>query len=318
MLAAVLQDNMKCEICEIPMPQIGKNQVLIKVLVCGVCVSEMHNWQNGKNFKNRILGHEVVGVIEKTGHEVTKVKVGDRVTGIILQGFAEYTVAEESKVCIVPECLSDEEAIVEPLACVVSGMQRTEILLGDKVGILGIGYMGLLCLQLVKASGACNITCFDIRQDALDHALKFGAVKVYNTKELPQELRVINFGENKGLGFDVFFETSGVQKGLDISGELVSVHGILSILGYHQGNNRYVNMEMWNWKAFTVINAHERRHDNKLNCIMRSLKLIENKYVDTKSLMTHSYELNQIDDAFKITLDKPHGFIKSYVKIGNR
>ena len=319
MRQAVLVSAKTSEIREVEIPKIqSETELLVRNLVCGMCASELHDWQEGNEAGERVFGHEVVGIVEQIGSKVSTVKVGDRVTGIIIKGFSDYSVVEEELVCKVPESLTDEEAIGEPIGCLISGAERTEVILGDKVGVIGLGYMGLGFLQLMKAKGAGTVTAFDVRVDALDNAKKFGATNTYNVTDIPKDLRVIEFGENKGRGFDVLAEVSGTQPGIDLAGELVAVHGIMSIVGYHQGVKRSIDMQMWNWKAFSVINAHERRFSHMLTCIRRGLVLIEQGVLNTKDMMTHSFKLEDIDKAFQMMIDKPENYIKAYIRISER
>ena len=319
MKQAVLVGAKKSEIREVEIPKIqNETELLVRNLVCGMCASELHDWQEGNEAGERVFGHEVVGVVEAVGERVNSVKVGDRVTGVIIKGFSEYSVVEEELVCLVPENLTDEEAIGEPIGCLMSGAERTESTFGDKVGVIGLGYMGLGFLQLMKAKGAGTLTAFDVREDALENAKKFGATKAYHVAHIPEELRVITFGENKGRGFDVLAEVSGTQSGIDLAGELVAVHGIMSIVGYHQGAKRSIDMQMWNWKAFSVINAHERRFSHMLECIRRGLILIEEGILNTKDMMTHCFKLEDIDEAFQVMVDKPENYIKAYIRISER
>ena len=82
------------EIEEVSIPEIKDNEMLIRMLVCGTCLSEYPDWKNGDSM-GQILGHEPVGIVEKTGAGINKFKPGDRVTGLFRNCFAEYTVSTE-------------------------------------------------------------------------------------------------------------------------------------------------------------------------------------------------------------------------------
>ena len=114
-------------------------------------------------------------------------------------------------------------------------------------------------------------------------------------------------------GVDVVVEASGSQKGLTLAGELVRQHGYLSILGYHQGPGRDVDMQLWNYKAFEVLNAHERRADYRMDCMRRGLALAAAGRIDLASLVTHTFPLDRLDEAFRSLAEKPAGFIKSVI-----
>jgi len=124
MKAAVLVAPSKCEVRDLPLPEINDNEVLIKVKACGVCASELESWLKGSGGRNGVMGHEPVGTIEKMGRNVTGFSAGDRITGLIHGGFSEYTKADYRDCVKVPEKLDDFEALGEPLSCIVSGAER--------------------------------------------------------------------------------------------------------------------------------------------------------------------------------------------------
>ena len=117
----------------------------------------------------------------------------------------------------------------------------------------------------------------------------------------------------KGFGADVVFENSGTAPGLTLASHIVREHGILSVVGWHQGGARQVDMEMWNWKGFNVINAHERRMDYLMDCMRRGLALVAAGRMDTASLVSHRFSLDNVDGAFRALVEKPAGFHKAVV-----
>ena len=194
------------------------------------------------------------------GDGVAGLEPQTRVTGLIHQGFAEYAVAPARRVVPVPESLPDEAALGEPLSCVISGMRRTAIDLGDTVAVVGLGFMGLLTLQTARLKGPAELIAIDTREVARQRALDYGADRILQPSDLPPSL-ILDAWEDmpKGHGVDVAIEAAGNAHALALAGRMVKEHGVLSIVGYHQGQPVPVDMELWNWKALTVLNAHERR-----------------------------------------------------------
>ncbi len=320
MKVAVLRGPKDFHIEERPMPEIGPTEALVKISVCGICASEIHDYCETPAGSERVLGHEAVGIVQEVGAGVTKFKKGDRVTGVIMQAFAEYGKAEEELLTLVPESLEDSEAIGEPLGCLMSGANRTPVEYGQKVAIIGLGYMGLGFLQLMKMKNPVKLIGIDPREEARQKALELGADEVYHPADVPEEYKVTEFGENgrhEGKAFDVVAETSGSQPGLDLASEITAVHGLMSIVGFHQGERRTVDMCMWNWKAFSVVNAHERHLERLVKGTATALKLIEAGKLDTKTLITHEFSLEQVGDAYDAIIGKPEGFVKAYVKIAD-
>ena len=299
-----------------PVPAPKGNEVRIKVKLCGVCASELHPWLSATAPQE--FGHEVVGEVVEVGTEVVGLEPQMRVTGLIHKGFADYAIAPASHVIPIPESLSDEAALGEPLSCVMSGMRRTTIDLGDKVAVIGLGYMGLLTLQVAHLKGPAELLAIDTREVSRRRALQYGADGVLEPSQIPSSLLLDTWeGIPKGYGIDVAIEAAGNSHALALAGRMVKEHGILSIVGYHQGKPVPIDMELWNWKALNVLNAHERRHDYQMDCMARGLRLVEAGKLNTASLVTHRFSLEDVDDAYSALLDKPDGFIKSIIKVSD-
>jgi len=204
----------------------------------------------------------------------------------------------------------------EPLGCILSGARRTNVELGDTVAIVGLGFMGLLMLQAARLRGPARIIAIDPRADALETARRTGADETYTPDQVPDRLMMDGWGRiGKGYGANVVFEASGTQPGLTLAGQIVREHGVLSLVGWHQGGPRQVDMEMWNWKAFDVINAHERRMDYLMDCMRRGMDLLGAGKLAMGPLVTHCYRLEEVDQAFQALVDKPEGFHKAVIVV---
>ncbi|HVL23951.1 MAG TPA: alcohol dehydrogenase catalytic domain-containing protein [Thermomicrobiales bacterium] len=303
------------EVVDAPCPRVGAGEVLVRVTMCGVCASELHPWQDGMSASPFRLGHEPVGVVEEIGAGVTRVAPGDRVTGLFQRAFSEYCVAPEDVLLPVPAGLPDERALGEPLACLVNALRRTPVELADQVALIGLGYMGLGFLQLLKLKGPSRIVAIDVREEARHKAAALGADEVYHPAEVPDDYLLTRFGDwDSDRGLDVVVEASGTQPGLTLAGKLVRAHGVLSILGYHQGGMREVDVQMWNWKAIDVVNAHVRRRADLLESMRIGLALEERGLIDLGRLVTHRFGLDEVDAAYAALRDKPDGFIKAVIE----
>jgi threonine dehydrogenase-like Zn-dependent dehydrogenase len=294
----------------------GLGEVLVEVRACGVCAGELPDWLKGPAGPRLRLGHEPAGIVRAVGPGVTSVRPNDRVTGRIEPAFAEFVVADERDIVLLPEGIPFDLALGEPLGCLVEAERRTGVKLGDRVAIIGLGFMGLGMLQLLKGRGTSHLTAIDVRGGALDKALELGADAVHKPNAVPSRLRLTAFAEwESEAGFDVVVEASGSQAGLTLAGELVRAHGVLSMVGYHQGAARSVDMEMWNWKAIDVVNAHVRRRSNLVEATRAGLALMAAGRFSFEPLVTHRFGLSQLDEAFEALRDKPEGFIKAVVEM---
>jgi threonine dehydrogenase-like Zn-dependent dehydrogenase len=256
-----------------------------------------------------------MGTVVVVGPEVTQVREGDRVTGLFQGAYADFCLAKESELLPVPDGVAEENALGEPLACLVNAQRRTPVELADRVAVIGLGYMGLGMLQLLKLRGPSQIVAIDVREEARAAAVALGADESYHPTELPEAYTITNFGDwQSDRGFDVVVEGSGTQPGLTLAGEMVRAHGVLSILGYHQGGPRQVEVGMWNWKAIDVINAHVRRRPDLMESMRIGLELTAKGLIDLGALVTHRYPLDEVDRAYTDLQQKPPGFIKAVVR----
>jgi threonine dehydrogenase-like Zn-dependent dehydrogenase len=292
-------------------PEPRPGEVVVRVDASGICASELSDWITGPMGPPRRLGHEAVGTIRRVGEGISRWQEGALVTGLMSPAYAEYVTTNADHLLPVPAGVAPEHALGEPIACLVNAMRRTRLELGDKVAIVGLGYMGLGMLQLVALRGPSRLLAIDVRREALDLAWSLGA----DSAVLPDALDPADLGgdTDAARGSDVVFEASGTQAGLDLAGRLVRQHGILSIVGYHQGATRTVDMQSWNFKAIDVVNAHVRRDADRMAAMAAGLDLIESGKLDFGRLVTHRYPLSDIDRAFADLERKPVGFVKAVI-----
>lgn len=304
------------EVVEATTPEPGPGEVLVAVKVCGVCASELHRWMDPRPAYPFRIGHEPAGVVAAVGPDVTSFKPGDRVTGLCTQAYADMALARADSLLPIPEGVTFDAALGEPLACLVNAQRRTAVELGDRVALIGLGFMGLAMLQLVKLRGPSTIIAIDVRPEALALARDLGADEVYHPDELPADYMLTQWSQlQTPNGVDVVIEASGTQPGLTLAGKMVRAHGILSILGYHQGGTRQVDVELWNWKAIDVVNAHVRRHTDLMASMRIGLDLISAGKFSFTPLITHRFGLDDVDSAFTALLEKPPGFVKAVVEM---
>lgn len=291
-------------------PECGIDQVLVKTAGCGICegdvfqfVSRMTNPDSDQDFIR--MGHEGSGIVATVGTNVTEFKIGDKVTALC-GDYAEYFLAEKSQLCLVPDNIDAAMALGEPIACCMSAARRFGIKMGDRVGIIGAGYMGITCMQLAKLQGAAEIILFDLLDWRLDTAKQLGADKLVNSDgKTPSEL-LEQLGE-----FDVVIEATGVQAAIDIGTELLRHHGTLNLVGYHQSNDgiRNVDMKTWNFKALDVVNGHVRDEVEKLDAMKAAMRLMGNDKLDTESLISN-YKFADINQAFADLKSRKIGLFK--------
>ncbi len=315
MQTAILRAAREFEIAEQPIPTIAADEVLVRVAYCGVCTSELDMWtgEAGNQVFPRMPGHEVSGVIEAIGAQVTQFKPGDRVgVWATSRGFSEY-VAVKAEYCLLAGDVPLDLALAEPLACAVNTAELANISLSDDVVIIGAGFMGNLVQKLVQLQGPRHLIVADTRDDALARAKRLGATHVVNVKNdsLPDLVRSLT----DGGGADVAFEVTGAQAPLLMLGDVTRMSGKVVIVGYHQGGRREIPLAQWNWMAFQVLNAHFREASTIMRGMRIGMRLLTSGRLSLEGLVTHRFPLAEVNQAFAIAHAKPEGFVKSTVAI---
>jgi threonine dehydrogenase-like Zn-dependent dehydrogenase len=297
----------RSEVAEAPLPSPKPGELLVGIECCGVCASEIWPWRRGPDGGAGLrLGHEAAGTVLDIGAGVEGFQPGDRVTGLIQPAFGDAQVVSQDLALRLPDGLAFEHGLGEPLGCMVNAWRRTPVEAGQRVAVIGVGFMGLGLLQLLKLAGPAELIAIDLDADALRRARDLGASAAYS----PSEVR-------SDGGVDVVVEATGSQAGLALAGELVRAHGLLSIVGFHQGGPRTVDMELWNWKAIDVVNAHLRRHRDLMSSMQLGLELIRDGRFAFVPLVTHHFGLAHVDRAFEaMTTSRPEGFVKAVVLPG--
>ena len=208
MKSAVFYEKHKLIVEDIETPKPGKNEVLIKVMACGICGTDVHIFEGDEGAAatpaGTVLGHEFSGVIEMLGEGVSGYQVGDKVcvdpnklcgdcyycrSGIghfcenmigigttVNGGFSEYCVVPVSQLYKVSDKATFEEAaMAEPVACCMHGIDMCDISCGDTVMVIGGGMIGLIMLQLAKLKGAAKLIIVEPVEAKREHAKRLGA-----------------------------------------------------------------------------------------------------------------------------------------------
>lgn len=223
MRVAMYYNNRDVRLQEMPKPEIGPGEVLVKVAASGICGSDVLEWYRIKKAP-LVLGHEITGEIVSVGSEVKQYKIGDRVfvshhvpcntcryclegqhtacetlqkTNFYPGGFSEYIQVPQLNVdrgiYIIPEEMSFEDGtFIEPLACIIRGQRTAGFQSAKTLLVLGSGMAGLLHIAYARATGLSRIIATDVSDYRMNAAKQAGADFVINSKEnvLEQLLKV--------------------------------------------------------------------------------------------------------------------------------
>jgi threonine dehydrogenase-like Zn-dependent dehydrogenase len=315
MLSAVLKGGGRSEVIEVSRPAPGPGEVRLKVEGCGVCASSLPLWQGRDWFRYPAEagspGHEGWGRVDELGAGVSGFEPGERVAFLSYRAFSEYDLAAESSLIGLPENLDGKPIPGEAIGCAINIFNRAAIKRGEMVAIVGIGFLGALLTQLATSAGA-TVIAISRREFALSVAKRCGA-----TYAIPFSIgaaaQVLHYTGGKGC--DCAIEAAGLQASLDLSSELVRESGRLVIAGYHQDGLRQINLQHWNWRGFDILNAHQRDPEVNRAATKTGIDNVSQGRIDPSWLLTHKFELKNLDQAFKILANRPAGFMKAFVTL---
>lgn len=315
MKAAVFygKKDLKIENIETPKPKQG--QVLVRVMACGICGTDVHIFHGdegvGETPARTVIGHEFAGLVEAIGEGVKNVKPGDRVcvdpnvlcnecyyclgsighfcesmTGIgtmINGGFAELCVVPQSQVYKIKDTTTYEEAaMTEPVACCVHGIDMCEISCGDTVAVIGGGMIGMIMLQLAKNSGAGKLIMIEPVEEKREIAKKLGAdLCIDPINEDVHKVLAENNIERISTVIECVGKVSTMEMAIDIAGK----KSVVMMFGLTAPNDEMKIRPFQIFKKEIVLKASFINPYTQ----KRALELIENKKVDVSSIV-YGYE----------------------------
>jgi len=335
MKAVVKYDNVAgaTELREVPVPDIGPDDVLVNVSYMGICGSDPHIHHQKFAFPvgvPLILGHEFSGIIEKIGQNVVGFRIGDRVTaethaeycgkcilcrtnnyhicrdrkgfGFGVDGaFAQYVRVPSRILHKVPDNVNlKEAALTEPFCVAYSALvKNTNIRSGDMVVVIGPGPIGILCIKVASMMGATDIIAVGTEGDdqRMEIAREFGATHTINSsKEDPVSL-VMSMRD--GYGADVVVDTAGFSPTLKLSLDVVRPNGQITKLGWGPGPVGF-SLDQIIAKAVTLKGTFSHNWDIWEKCLL----LMSQRKIDLNRLITHEFTIEEWDKAFKLIEEK--------------
>ena len=253
MKAMLLREYKQLDVVDMPVPEPGPGEILVRVKACGICGSDVHGWDgsSGRRIPPLVMGHEAAGIVEKVGGEVVGFSEGDRLTfdstvscgkceycrqgsinlcqnrqvlGVSCEefrrhgAFAEYVLVPENICYKLPEGLPFEHAaLIEAVSIAVHAANRTKVQLGDTAVVVGSGMIGLLVVQAIRLAGCSQVIAVDLEDSKLEIAKELGADFGFNPKndDVVARVKELTGGEGANVSVEVVGATPTVKMAID-------------------------------------------------------------------------------------------------------
>ncbi len=320
MKAIIIEKPDSYVIKDIKIPDPGDYDVLVKNHFAGFCGTDMHILK-GEFLSTYPLipGHEFAGTVQDTGKKVKNFKKGDKVVidpniccnkckfcaineqnfctnfgayGVTKNGgFAEYSVILESNLHKINGITFEEAALLEPLSCVIYGLNRIKINYGETAVIFGAGPIGIMLLQLLNISGIGKTIMIDINKDKLEKGKFFGAEEVFiNDNTLDKKLNNIST-----YGYDILINATGSAAVGEQIFKYTNFNARVLLYGVcHKDSIIKVSPFSVYRKNLSIFGAFSYNRT-----MPQAINLIQSGKVKLKNLISHKFKLSEFDKALK-------------------
>lgn len=316
--------NRSFELRQIDIPEIGPKDILLRVAACGICGTDVHIYHGDKGSAEVtppvVLGHELAGVVEAVGEQVTTLQVGDHVSvdpniycgkchycqigkkqlcenlyaiGVNRDGgFEEYcTVPEAQCYPLRKEIPLRYGAMVEPLACCIHGIDRAKIRPGDTVCVIGGGAIGLLMVQLAKYSGASQVVLSEPVEMRRQVGMELGADAAIDPIHEDIAARLQEILKNPGA--DVVIECVGTPIATAQAFQAASKGATVLLFSVPKpGTTHPLSLEDVYHKELTILGSMINPDTHG-----RAAALINSGVIRLDPIITHAYPVEQLEDA---------------------
>jgi len=325
MRVAMYYNNSDIRLQDMAVPEIGPDELLVKVYSSGICGSDVLEWYRVPKAP-LVLGHEIAGEVVRAGDSVTQWTTGDRVfvshhvpcnmcrycisghhsvcdtlasTNFDPGGFAEFlrvpAINVRNGVFRIPDSMTYDEAVfIEPLACVIRGQEHAGWLPGRRVLVIGSGIAGIMHIQLARTAGASRIIAVDINESRLNAALKFGAdAALLAGDDLPAKVKE----NNDGRSADLVIACTGAPIALQQAFQCVDRGGTILFFAPSDPGAK-VDMpfnELWR-QEITMTSSYAGSPRD----IYAAIELIASGRINVNEMITHRLPLARTSEGFKL------------------
>ena len=346
MMAAVLYGREDLKIEKVPIPAIGPDDLLVRVKVALTCGTDLKVWKQGYHARMivppAIFGHEMAGIVEEAGTAVgDRFKPGMRVVAansapcnecffcrkgranlcedlVFNNGaYAEYIriprrIVETNMLAVPPDTSYEEAAMVEPLACVLRGLHETGVEIGDTVTVIGGGPIGLMFVQVAKATG-CNVISVVKRDSQVEAVKRMGAHEVVQITKVKDPVEAVRMLSPDKRGSDVVIEAVGRPEAWEQSIDMVRKGGTVNFFGgCASGTKVQLDTNRLHYSEITLKATFHHTPET----VRRAFALIAEKKVRSTDYITGEAPLSRLQQVLRHMLNR-NGDIKTAIIPGH-
>jgi 2-desacetyl-2-hydroxyethyl bacteriochlorophyllide A dehydrogenase len=327
MKALVIEKPNHAVVKEVPIPEVGKGEIRIQVKASGICGTDIHIYRGEYLGSYPIIpGHEFAGIVDAVGEGVTRFALGDHVAvepniscnncnacfsgnpnfcenwqgvGVTRPGgFAQYVVVPETAAFSIASLDFAQGSFMEPLSCVLHGVQKAQVELADKILIMGAGPIGILLLKTVLTQGASEVTQLDTNKGRLQLAKKSGAKHIEtDIKNLSNE------------AYDMVIDATGVPFLLEKSLDLARKGGTLLWFAVPKKDAK---VTLPPFKIFEK-GLHIVSSFTSVRNSIQAIRMLENGKIDVSDVISHRLRLEDFVKGIETIERSEEGVLKVIV-----
>ena len=317
----------------------GPGEVSIRIAFCGICGTDMHVYHGNMDARvglNRVVGHEMSGVVSSIGEGVEGIKLGQNVVvrpldhcgdcpacsaghqhvchnlkflGLDTDGAMQeiWTVPAHTVHTLPDDMRLDHAALIEPVAVACHDVRMADLRQGEDVLVIGGGPIGILCAMVAREAGG-NVVVSEVNPARLAIAEKLG-FDTMNPKEV--DLKAAIHDRTGGKGADVVFEVSSTQPGVDAMTACAATRGRIVMVAIH-AQKPQIDLFQFFWRELKLFGARVYEPVD----YDKAIALVAAGGIDADTVITDVSPLANIQGAFE-SLDSSPTALKSLIKVGD-
>ena len=330
---------------KVPIPRLGEGEVLVKVHVALTCGTDLKVYQRGYHARMivppALFGHELAGVIEEVGPGVRGFRKGMKVVALNSApcqkcfycskhqenlcedllfnngAYAEYIriprrIVEQNMLVVPASVTFEEAAMIEPLACVLRGLHETKVEIGDTVTVIGGGPIGLMFVQVAKATG-CNVISVVKRDSQVEAAKRMGAHDVVQITKVENPIEAVRSLTPSHRGSDVVIEAVGRPQAWEWSIDMVRKGGTVNFFGgCANGTKVQLDTTRLHYSEITLKATFHHTPET----VRKAFTLMSEKKVRSTDYITGEAPLSRLQQVLRHMLNR-NGDIKTAIIPGH-